>query len=118
MTETSLTRPSRPTMYRQGDVLITRIDCIPDLAEGVESADEDLVLQEGESTGHAHRIASPMARSARLYRTEADARYMRVTAGVELTHEEHDAVLIPPGDYRVTIHTEYRPGDLPRQVTD
>jgi hypothetical protein len=111
-----MTKKIEPTMYRQGDVLITRVDHLPELATELPRDEaRGVVLAEGEVTGHAHRIHS---RHAQLYRTEVDARYMRVTAPVALQHEEHATVAIPPGDYRVTIHAEYQPGALPRQVAD
>jgi len=102
-------------MFRQGDVLIVAVSEIPSGAVEVPRSKRGVVLAEGEVTGHAHRIPS---RSAKLYRTEMDARYMRVTAPVALNHEEHSTVRIPAGEYRVTIHTEYQPGELPRQVAD
>jgi hypothetical protein len=102
-------------MYRQGDVLIVSVLSIPDDAQPLKRTKRGVVLAEGEVTGHAHRIPS---RSASLYRTEMDARYMRVTAPVALNHEEHTTVKIPAGNYRVTIHAEYSPGELPRQVED
>jgi hypothetical protein len=108
----------KPVLYRQGDVLLELIDePIPTTAVELDRGDRDLILQEGEVTGHAHRIPS---RSATLYRTETDARYMRVMgpAPVALNHEEHTTVELPPGNYRVTIHAEYQPGELPRQVAD
>lgn len=102
-------------MLRQGDVLIERVDDIPRGASEMKRTKRGVVLAEGEVTGHAHRIPS---RSATLYRTEMDQRFMRVTAPVRLEHEEHVAVEIPPGAYRVHIHAEYQPGELPRQVAD
>lgn len=103
-------------MYRQGDVLIVRVDSCPAEATPIKrEMNEDVILAHGEVTGHAHRICS---RHATMYRTESDARYMRVTAPVALTHEEHTTIDIPAGNYRVTIHTEYVPGELPRQVVD
>jgi hypothetical protein len=109
-------------MYRQGDVLIVRVDSIPTDAKPLARTKRGVVLAEGEVTGHAHRIPS---RHATLYRTETDARYLRVggTSGgkrepVALQHEEHRAVELPPGNYRVSIHREYQPGALPRQVAD
>ena len=153
---------SNPTMYRQGDVLIVRVDEIPADAKLINRTKRGVILAEGEVTGHAHRIAS---RHASLYRTESDAKYMRVMGpaprvveqvipatvehhpvdeegyliegaapvltpertvtvlkaapgGVVLKHEEHSPVVLPPGNYRVSIHTEYQPGELPRQVAD
>lgn len=104
-------------MYRQGDVLIVAVESIPAGVTEVKRGKRGVVLAEGEVTGHAHRIPS---RHASLYRSETDARYMRVegTAPVALNHEEHSTVSIPPGNYRVTIHQEYVPGELPRQVAD
>lgn len=101
-----------PLMLRQGDVLIVAVDAIPSTAvEVARDAKRGIVLAEGEVTGHAHRIPS---RHANLYRTENDARYMRVTAPVQLKHEEHSMVSIPAGDYRVSIHHEYSPAAIVR----
>lgn len=108
----------KPVLFRQGDVLLELIaGDIPPGAIELDRGGRDLILQEGEVTGHAHRIPS---RSASLYRTETDARYMRVMgpAPVALNHEEHHTVALPPGNYRVTVHAEYVPGELPRQVAD
>ncbi len=104
-------------LYRQGDVLIERVESMPDDATKIPRSKRGVVLAEGEVTGHAHRIPS---RTASLYRSESDARYLRVMgpAPVALKHEEHTAVVIPSGDYRVTIHAEYSPGQLPRTVAD
>jgi hypothetical protein len=116
--EMQMTSKTPPKMYRQGDVLIVAVDSIPSDAKEVPRSKRGIVLAEGEVTGHAHRIPS---RHATLYRTETDARYMRVTAGgkpVALLHEEHTAVELPPGSYRISIHREYQPGALPRQVAD
>ncbi len=104
-------------LYRQGDVLIELIDSMPDDATKIPRSKRGVVLAEGEVTGHAHRIPS---RTASLYRSETDARYLRVMgpAPVALKHEEHTEVSLPTGDYRVRIHAEYQPGELPRQVAD
>ncbi len=112
-----MTKKTQPLLLRQGDVLLCAVDSIPSDAKRLPRGQRGAVLAEGEVTGHAHRIPS---RHATLYRTETDARYMRVMgpAPVALNHEEHSTVKIPPGNYRVTIHTEYVPGELPRQVAD
>lgn len=74
-----------------------------------------IILAYGEVTGHAHRIPH---RSAKLYRDESDARFLRATAPVTLRHEEHAPIKLPTGDYRVVIQKEYVPGELPRNVAD
>lgn len=116
------TAPTPPPMYRQGDVLLVAVDSIPPGAtELARDKTRGVVLAHGEVTGHTHRIPS---RSAKLYRTEEDQRFLRVmgpaprAAAVELVHEEHGTIAIPPGNYRVSIHAEYQPGELPRQVAD
>lgn len=104
-------------MYRQGDVLIVAVDKMPDGAKELPRSKRGVVLAEGEVTGHAHRIT---ARHASLYRTEDDARYLRVggSAGpAQLKHEEHKTVTLPKGDYRITIHHEYEPEAI-RRVED
>ncbi len=104
-------------IYRQGDVLICAVSSVPANLEQITRTKRGVVLAEGEVTGHAHRVPS---RHASLYRSESDARYLRVMgpAPVALNHEEHSTVKIPPGDYRITIHAEYVPGELPRNVED
>jgi hypothetical protein len=106
-----------PILFRQGDVLLEVVEALPEAATELPRSKRGVVLAEGEVTGHAHRIPS---RSAKLYRTEQDARFLRVMgpAPVALKHEEHTTVELPSGNYRVTIHAEYSPGDLPRQVAD
>ena len=86
----------RNTMQiRQGDVFLESVApaAIPNFtpAQEVAPSPRGVVLQEGEVTGHAHRIGlrGPTARHAVLYWTETNRRYLRVTAPVELTHEEH-----------------------------
>lgn len=108
---------TRGILYRQGDVLLELISGDMPTATPVPRSRRGTVLAEGEVTGHAHRI---MSRHATLYRTETDARYLRVMgpAPVALKHEEHGTVELPPGNYRITIHAEYVPGELPRQVAD
>ena len=106
---------TKKLLLRQGDVMVERVDAIPTGVTPVKRTKRGVVLAEGEVTGHAHRIPS---RYAKLYRTEEDQRFMRVTAPVALNHEEHTTVKIPPGNYRVHIHAEYVPGELPRQVED
>ena len=104
-------------MYRQGDVLIIPTDSIPTTATAILAKGSSSILAEGEVTGHAHRMPH---RTAKLFRTEENERFLRVMgpAPVALKHEEHKPVHVPPGNYKVVIHTEYVPGALPRQVAD
>ena len=59
-----------------------------------------------EVTGHAHAIQSE---KAALFRDpKLAAVFMAVTEEpVELVHDEHDTITIPPGNYRVIRQREY-----------
>lgn len=105
------------TQYRQGDVLIVRLD--GKMPEGCETVKRDkgrVVLAYGEVTGHAHAITG---RSHALY-TEPKAKrtFLRVvkTTAV-LRHEEHETVKLPAGDYEIKHQREYTPEEI-RRVAD
>jgi hypothetical protein len=102
-------------MYRQGDVLLVAVDAIPRPAMPVDRDRGRVVLAYGEVTGHAHAIADDGA--GLLW--QDDEQYLRVTAagGVALTHEEHDTIVLPAGDYRLVRQREYAP-EAPRVVRD
>jgi len=90
-------------MWRQGDVLIQAIAEIPD---GV-SAKSDLILAEGEATGHMHRIAD--GKTAELFENAADL-FLRVTAAsATVIHDEHGPIELKTGTYRVWRQREYAP---------
>jgi len=103
--------------YRQGDVLIIATDHIPDGAATVRRDRGRVILAYGEVTGHAHAIDHP---DATLLAHEAlKDRFLQVLAagGVELRHEEHATITLPPGDYVVRRQREYTPEAI-RQVAD
>ena len=76
----------------------------------------ELVLAEGEATGHFHAILEQ--KGAELYE-ENGILYLHVEEDTELTHQEHKTVMIPPGDYRVGRVYEYDHfKDLERVVSD
>ena len=99
--------------YRHGDVVLTSTT-IPKNA--TRSKNGRLVLAEGEVTGHAHVIDSPQAE---LWTADTDMLFLRVLAdaGVDLFHEEHATLKIPPGDWQITRQREYAP-DAPQYVAD
>lgn len=102
-------------MYRQGDVLLERIgELPPDLRHQVYARQGRLILAEGEVTGHAHTVA---AEHADLLRDEARNVYLRIMRATPLEHQEHAAIVLEPGVYRVVRQREYTP-KAPRQVLD
>jgi hypothetical protein len=98
-------------IYRQGDVLLMRVDKMPSKAATVKRMDGKLILAEGEVTGHAHTIK---AKGARLFAVGGNDRFLVVTGtDVALSHEEHAAITLEPGIFRVIRQREYMPSDRP-----
>lgn len=124
-------------MYRQGDVLITRVAAIPGDAKERKRDNGRVILAYGEVTGHAHAIAdSPQHPRAALFDVPARngssvgtrsvdgaiadtdlMTFLRVDELSELVHDEHSMIVLAPGDYRVTRQREYQP-EAPRWVGD
>ena len=92
--------------YRQGDVLITRIEAVP---EGAEKKDN--VLAYGEATGHHHT-----AEGAEIF-IKAGKQYMVVRQKAVVKHQEHQQIELPEGIYEVGIQREYSPQEN-RRVMD
>jgi hypothetical protein len=106
-------------LIRQGDVLLVPCTTIPKEVIAVPRDAGRVILAYGEVTGHAHAIVHPDV--TLVSREDADGlrMWMRVTAPepVELQHDEHTTLLVPPGEYRVIRQVEYAPEGL-RNVTD
>jgi hypothetical protein len=83
------------TIYQQGDVVLIKIKTSP---KGVKK--ESNVIQEGEHTGHAHRITQG---EANIFTTDAGMFVKAGMGGATITHEEHLPVIIEEGDYEVRI---------------
>ena len=85
-------------MIQQGDVVIVRVEKI----QGKKL--NHLTLAQGESTGHHHTITEG---DAELYEQEGTL-FLRVKSKeATLTHQEHNTVTIPKGDYKINIVREY-----------
>lgn len=92
--------------YRQGDVLLIKVDNLPEQAT-VARPDEEhrIVLAYGEVTGHAHALSTA---HAVLFQSGAD-RYIEAKHGAALVHEEHSTIELEPGMYKVVRQREYIP---------
>ena len=85
-------------MYlQQGDVLIVKVDSV----KGKKL--NHLTLAEGEATGHHHTITKG---KAELYESDG-VLYLSVKEKATLTHQEHKAIEIPEGEFRIGIVQEY-----------
>lgn len=105
-------------MFRQGDVLLRRVDAIPAGVRPEKTDNGRVVLAYGEVTGHAHAIACTEAKSFSM--TDAAGavrRFLDVASGATLKHEEHSALPLPSGVYEIVQQREYFP-DAIRNVAD
>lgn len=103
-------------MYRQGDVLIIPVQDIPDGAKPIARESGRLILAHGEATGHAHVVEGEATFLAADIE-DLERRFLRVEEEAEVVHDEHDAIVLPPGDYEVVRQREYAP-EAPRMVAD
>jgi hypothetical protein len=104
---------SKNGIFRQGDVLLQRIDKLPAAASLVEATDR-VILAYGEVTGHAHAISADYAQ---MYVWKGD-RLLEIKPGAQLVHEEHATINLPAGTYRVIQQREFIPDAAPRIVVD
>ncbi|MFE0457955.1 hypothetical protein ACFW1A_01680 [Kitasatospora sp. NPDC058965] len=108
-------------MYRQGDVLIVPVpeETAPGADRGLTKQPRDvrgrLVLALGEVTGHAHAVLGPgdLLREPGPFATA----WLHLPEGGRVVHEEHAAIALPKGWYRVVRQREYLPGAV-RVVAD
>lgn len=99
--------------FRQGDVLLMRVEELPSQAKE-EAVQDKIVLAYGEVTGHSHSISLD---SATLYRHEQH-NYLVVPSAANLVHEEHDTIAVPAGVYKVIRQREYSPRHVSEFVSD
>ncbi|MGV9345964.1 hypothetical protein ACWDSD_14315 [Streptomyces spiralis] len=108
-------------MYRQGDVLIVPVadDAVPPHVTRAPKEPRDargrMVLALGEVTGHAHAVVGP----GELIREPGafGPLLLHLPEGGRVVHEEHGAITLPKGWFRVIRQREYVPGSV-RIVAD
>lgn len=92
---------------------------VPEAVRALPPAERDargrLVLALGEATGHAHAIAGPGTLLRDLDPQRPD--YLHLPSGGRVVHEEHAAISLSAGWYRVVRQREYVPGAV-RVVAD
>ena len=100
---------ARQVLYRQGDVLLKKVNSIP---KGLKKEDK-CILAYGEVTGHKHQILS----NGTLMK-KGEKTYLRMDDDDILKHEEHAALTIPKGEYEVVIQREFDLLGAVRSVMD
>ena len=113
--------------YQQGDVVMFKVDAEyfkdhsknnPEYKAGYNGGfDTHAIVAFGEVTGHKHQVnMKDMAKEAGVTLSMGYNRQAGVDvpegfqvheAPVTITHEEHDPIELPPGDYMVRIVREF-----------
>ena len=117
--------------YRQGEILFIPVKREKESLEKLKSqawnfkAKPDMVIREGEVTGHLHEIVSDGAElfegdPSRLYGVELPKGDMYLTTDnqIKITHPEHATLVMPKGDYVIRIQREYDEAERYRYVCD
>lgn len=109
-----MTKGNSGTMQRQGDILIIRIDELPEEFEEKARIDGQIILAYGEVTGHKHAVKDIEVKWFGDIRGE---QVLQAEQPFTLVHEEHAPLTFAPGLYRVIRQYEATADDL-RQVLD
>lgn len=98
--------------FRQGDVLVVPTENIPESVEIVAPENGRLIVARGEATGHHHSF--PHNRGATLFRDDSHGGSMFVTTTetVLLEHQEHTALPLLPGKYKIVIQRIFQSGTI------
>lgn len=94
-------------VYRHGDVILFKLQDSTTNKKGILT--KELVLEHGEVTGHAHRLAGEVEV---VVQNEAKKEItFKVLDKAVLTHEEHERIVLEKGIYLKTRQVEYNPFD-------
>jgi hypothetical protein len=96
---------------QQGDVLLKRIDELPKKLKTINGN----ILAEGEHTGNFHALVlkghclskQESIPQLRFYEGENKERFVEILDFMDLLHQEHKSISVPPGIYKVDIVREY-----------
>jgi hypothetical protein len=95
----------------QGDMLITKIDKLPEGLKPMETEGGNYVLAHSE-TGH-HHVVTPSDVDAFEAANDPFVMYLVVNKDTELKHlrsfDTHESLSIPEGLYRINRQREYTP---------
>jgi hypothetical protein len=95
-------------IYRHGDVLLFKLQNNLPPTEAQKNVVNELTLELGEVTGHAHRLKGAIT----IWKTQQDRErelLFEVADKAILTHEEHDTIVLEKGFYLKVSQVEYNP---------
>jgi hypothetical protein len=100
---------------RQGDVFIFKMKRKKSTFNFKKQ--KEVVLALGEVTGHSHRLNSGSG-DILLCDDNNEYNVFEINSEGILTHEEHDTIKLPPGQYISIIQSEYSPIEHRKKVID
>lgn len=83
---------------QQGDVIFKPVNSLPNNLE----LQTNTVVQEGEHTGHAHRLDQGEV----FFEKQTNKKYLRLVEPTYIRHEEHAPIKLPAGMYEIGIVRE------------
>ena len=89
-------------IYRQGDVLIRKVD--KKAVEGAKSVGLEYVVALGEKTGHKHILKS--TGDIQVSGVFGEQLKLILAEGGTITHDEHGPITLEPGAYEVVQERE------------
>jgi len=99
--------------YRHGDLLLIPVDSIP---EGLPKKDNTELL-EGEISGHVHRLnGGTVYAETPTIANDFLLGFFEIPTETEVTHEEHETIVLPPGKYKFYSQREYDPQENRRVI--
>ena len=101
---------------RQGDVVLIEVDSIPEGAVEIQPTKENkIILAFGEVTGHHHRFEDVTEDNPTVKMWAVGmVKYIEVMTPIMLKHEEHKALNVLPGIYKLPMQVQYSPKELQR----
>lgn len=87
-------------IVRQGDIMLKRIDKI----EGAKQIHRGGMIEEGEQTGHVHRLPDNVSK---FYETSNGKMLIELEKPAQITHEDHLPVHTPEGSFEVIKEREF-----------
>lgn len=101
--------------YRQGDYLLIAVAPVDkSFMTKEDHPSGEVIIGHGEKSGHTHRV---MSYAAEAWRGSGGNRILSLQEPADLTHDEHGAISLPEGDYKIVQQREWT-ADKARVVQD
>ena len=96
-------------MYRHGDILLLPVSHtdLPGLDDRKVQSRKRVILARGEVTGHHHTLVADEGTEFDVIRSDTgDGLWLSLSEAATLTHQEHNTLNIPAGNYLLVNQRE------------